>query len=445
MRHCLLALQPQSQGESTDVRRTATPTLSAARTVLLALLSLTCVTGQTEPLGARAPAHDGEDKRAPLQSLREPDLLESEAQAAEWDSFTSKAEEDIRPMLERFPDQDAFNLEPPKSWKWWDDRESTRGKAIRGRLLRWLKANPLMEGASDTNLWFTMLFFEGSARMGGRIEELESQLPENAQFAGGFGHGSERERFHLWTGCKPLLPVILTEDDDAFLGSVRAAVESRLRGARLFRDEGDPMVLNVDIDLGSASTFRVVVGLRKTLFDPITRLRSTVYSDDTGGQRYGAYGVAPQGTVRNVLADLMDRFIADYLRVNAEACGVPSGGRRATTERRCREASRHHKTAVPPARKRRAAIGTGFGVLTHTRLASRPARLPSAEVGSAYVDPTMAQFARDPDPRRCVDAPLVTLQTVTGRAARRRRLPAPWPSTPSPRCGRPGPHAPART
>ena len=147
MRHCLLA-QPQLQGESTDARRAATPTLSVAPTVLFVLLGLACVTGQTDPLGAKAPAYNGEDKRAPLQSLRERDSLE--AQAAEWDSFTSKAEEDIRPMLEEgFPNQDALDPEPPKSWKWWDDRDSTRGKAIRGRLLRWLKANPLMEGASD--------------------------------------------------------------------------------------------------------------------------------------------------------------------------------------------------------------------------------------------------------------------------------------------------------
>ena len=159
--------------------------------------------------------------------------------------------------------------------------------------------------------------------MGGRIEELESQLPENAQYAGG---DDASERFHLWTGCKPLWPHISTLDDDAFLGSVRAAVESRLRGAGLFHDESGSMWLHVYIDLGSGSTFRMVVGLRKVLFDPITRLRSSVYSNTTVWQPYSAYGVAPQDTVRNVLADLMDRFIADYLRVNAEACAVPSGG-----------------------------------------------------------------------------------------------------------------------
>ncbi len=253
---------------------------------------------------------------------------ELERQAAEWDSFNSKVEQELRPLLDGgLPDKDAFGVEPPKSWKWWDDRHTTAGKALRRRLVRWLRATPFMEGASDLNLWFVVLLLEGGARAGAKVEDLEAKSPNNASFAAGFGPGSANERFALWTECKPLLPALFVDPkDDTFEDSVRAAVESRLRGARLYGDltssgtaSGELLRIVVRRDSG---LFSISVGLQKRLFDPITRLRSHAYGDYRGGG-YSSFGSGPPEYVRSVLADHLDRFIADYLRVNADACGGP--------------------------------------------------------------------------------------------------------------------------
>ena len=137
---------------------------------------------------------------------REPpyNSAELERQAAEWESFNRKVEQELHPLFDRgLPDKDAFGVEPPKSCKWWDERHTTAGKALRGRLVRWLRATPFMEGASDLNLWFVVLLLEGVARAGAKVEDLEAKSPNNASFAAGFGPGSESERFALWTECKP--------------------------------------------------------------------------------------------------------------------------------------------------------------------------------------------------------------------------------------------------
>ena len=184
-----------------------------------------------------------------------------------------------------------------------------------------------MEGASDLNLWFVVLLFESVGRAGGRVEALEARSPDNAPFAASFGPGSERERFALWTKCKPLLPVlILDPQDDTFEDSLRAAVESRLRGARLYggvTSDGTVSgeLLRIVARRGSG-LFSISVGLGKPLFDPITQLRSRVYADYRVGG-YSSFGSGPPEYVRSVLADHLDRFIADYLRVNAAACGGP--------------------------------------------------------------------------------------------------------------------------
>ena len=283
--------------------------------VTLSLVALFLVVGG-------AVAEEGAGGESPYSSA------ELERQAAEWESFNSKVEHELRPLFDRgFPDKDAFGLEPLKSWKWWDEGHTTAGKALRGRLVRWLKATPFMEDASDLNLWFVVQLLEGGARAGAKIDDLEAKSPNSASFAAGSGRGSERERFALWTECKLLWPALFVDpQDDTFEASVRAAVESRLRGARLYGGltSGGTVsgeVLRIVVNRGSG-LFSISVGLQKPLFDPITRLRSRAYADYRGGG-YSSFGSGPPEYVRSVLADHLDSFLADYLRVNADACNGP--------------------------------------------------------------------------------------------------------------------------
>ena len=250
---------------------------------------------------------------------------ELERQAAEWVSFNTQVLQEALALQGEVPPlKDPFGVEAPKSWKWWDERGTIAGQAIRGRVLRWLRAHPMTAGASDMNLWFTMQMFEASYRLEGKIEELESRLPENAPYASEFGVGSDRERFYLFTGCRHLRPFVTVDDEGAFADSVRAAVESRFRGARLYSDD-DPrgLVLRVNVERGGGSTFVIELGLLKPLFDPITGLSSHAHAHLGGGPRYGIYGAGQPSSIREGVADVVDRFINDYLRVNAEACGGP--------------------------------------------------------------------------------------------------------------------------
>ena len=155
-----------------------------------------------------------------------------------------------------------------------------------------------MEGASDLNLWFVVLLLEGVARAGAKVEDLEAKSPNHASLAAGFGPGSESERFALWTECKPLWPALFVDPkDDTFEDSVRAAVESRLRGARLYggltsSGTASGQLLRIVVRRGSG-LFSISVGLQKRLFDPITRLRSHAYGDYRGGG-YSSFGSGPR-------------------------------------------------------------------------------------------------------------------------------------------------------
>lgn len=254
-------------------------------------------------------------------------------QSAEWDVFSSGVQQALRLLVDRdLIDKDAFNPTPPKSSRWWEMQDA-EGKALRARIVHKLRTNPLMEGASDLTLWFIVGLLEQGARIRATVEDLKAKSPNNAPLASDFGPGSEREQFGLWTECRPLWPMLfLNSEDDDFEVSIRAAVESRLRGARLyggwsrsstgesFVPSGEP--LQIVVSRGSG-LFSISVGLQKRLFDPLTGLSSFAYAD-YGGGGYSSVGSGPPEFTRSVLADHLDKFIADYLRVNSDACGGPS-------------------------------------------------------------------------------------------------------------------------
>ncbi len=160
--------------------------------------------------------------------------------------------------------------------------------------------------------------------------KTENKLPENAPWVA----TSESEKFELWTGCKPLILTLNVHDttDDGFGGfglseeSIQFAVESRLRAAKLYAEllpvaggegysYGPSSILDVLVQRDDHRLFRVVLKLKKPLFDLDTGLKTLSQSWQTS-----SYGLGPPEYIRSVLAEHMDRFISNYLRVNKKAC-----------------------------------------------------------------------------------------------------------------------------
>ena len=134
----------------------------------------------------------------------------------------------------------------------------------------------------------------------------------------------DMDLFQLWASCTPLFPVInlndtteggrvLTEE------SVQSAVESRLRSARLYSDEPGLILLWVDVSRFSDTSpwpFSIKLALRKLVFD--------IHSGTNGLARSwqsSSFGLGPPEIVRATLAEDIDNFLAEYLRVNEAACG----------------------------------------------------------------------------------------------------------------------------
>ena len=145
-------------------------------------------------------------------------------------------------------------------------------------------------------------------------------------------------RFELWSGCQPMDFFVNVDGDAEKIGltseSLKAAVESRLRAARLYATESldsdfhslvrrgvlyDFMPLrslHVDVHvLGPA--FSSTLRFGKWLHDPASGTRGLA---DTWVDRVlGTHGRDGTYVLRTV-SELLDRFIARYLRVNESSC-----------------------------------------------------------------------------------------------------------------------------
>ena len=89
---------------------------------------------------------------------------------------------------------------------------------------------------------------------------------------------SAYDRFRLFNECRPMRLIVETLDDDALAidlteDSIQAAVESRLRSARLYDSEstiGAYLYINVNV-LGSGSTaYSLTLAYNKPLLDPVS-------------------------------------------------------------------------------------------------------------------------------------------------------------------------------
>ncbi len=127
------------------------------------------------------------------------------------------------------------------------------------------------------------------------------------------------DRFRLWNGCGPAdLVVEHLSDAAGEIGLTRDAVttaaRSRLRAVRLYDDEATSyLYVNANV---AGSAFGMGIEFRKWV------------TDDNGQRGYastwhigstGTHG-GDAGYILSSIAQDMDHFIKEYMRVNADAC-----------------------------------------------------------------------------------------------------------------------------
>ena len=169
----------------------------------------------------------------------------------------------------------------------------------------------------------------------------------------------QREMFELYTHCHPISLIVSVfgnhTEIDLDQNQINTAIESRLRAARIYRDyDGIGPGLFVSIGI-SDNGFAVMMVFRRVLYNRskkpafnarlIGEIAGTASEDDINlmqeGRRRGLLppysGVASTwssslivGThdgdetyVRIVVNDMLDEFLADYLRINEWACNNP--------------------------------------------------------------------------------------------------------------------------
>ena len=131
---------------------------------------------------------------------------------------------------------------------------------------------------------------------------------------------TERDRFELWNGCRPMGLVVETlpkaATDIGLTGeAVAVAARSRLRAARLYDDDASALFW---VSVGAAGTAHgIIVGYYKRVKDEasdMAQLAMTWFSGSTGMHgRNSSY-------VLSAVTEQVDKFIDEYLRVNESAC-----------------------------------------------------------------------------------------------------------------------------
>ena len=132
-------------------------------------------------------------------------------------------------------------------------------------------------------------------------------------------YGAYLDRFSLFNKCRPVnLGVTLPDDAPGDLVKrVRIAAESRLRSARLLSTNARSL-LEVQVNVVDRA-FSVNVRYGKLMRDLETGLVGLAGYWDRGVT--GVYGF-DAGFIVSAVAEKVDEFLADYLRVNDAACGT---------------------------------------------------------------------------------------------------------------------------
>ena len=140
--------------------------------------------------------------------------------------------------------------------------------------------------------------------------------------------------FELWNDCKPVNLWITYNGDDTDINlteeRIRTAVESRLRGARIYADSVEPgnigawlnfQISIISIKNASDTALGYAYFIQPVLAFQISRLDTTgtaILWTDGGLIGYGGDNV--DSHILQTVAEQTDHFINEYLRVNTEAC-----------------------------------------------------------------------------------------------------------------------------
>lgn len=131
---------------------------------------------------------------------------------------------------------------------------------------------------------------------------------------------TDYDRFRLWNNCQPMdLSVESLSKGEVQIGltkeKIEISVRSRLRAARLYDMSTVPFLyVNVHV-VGRA--FSSSVEYNKIVTDHATGEKSAAATWSTHGT--GTHG-GDAGYILSAIAEYMDRFIDEYLRVNKDAC-----------------------------------------------------------------------------------------------------------------------------
>ena len=131
------------------------------------------------------------------------------------------------------------------------------------------------------------------------------------------------DRFELWNECKPFS--LLVEDLDSHAAGIgltieriETAVRSKLRAARIYGDSHFPYFY-VRVVVSSFGVYLVQLSFNKRLADPISGEEGGTPTWRTG--KIGTHG-RDAGFIVQGVSEHTDKFIDEYLRVNAEACNA---------------------------------------------------------------------------------------------------------------------------
>ncbi len=131
----------------------------------------------------------------------------------------------------------------------------------------------------------------------------------------------EFNRFRLFNNCTgmPLVIEELPEDaSDIRLtkDAISAAVESRLRGARIYSDSSFKDYLYININV-AGQAFSISAEFKKVVYD--VQSETSLFATTWDKGLTGTHG-KDSGYILSALSGLMDQFILEYLKINEEAC-----------------------------------------------------------------------------------------------------------------------------